>query len=85
MTVVLNPEPDLTEDSEDLTDEEIASAIYTRDTTDIVRHIMEAQRPMGSPVRHEIRRRSLKLYWRATIMGDPDKVLLFHVDWLKPT
>ncbi len=78
------------EDSPDLTDEEIEGATPTTDSNDFVRAIEEAVRPLVRPnvnsalTGHELRRRNPHLYCRTRVAvdGEPDKVLLFQVDWL---
>ncbi len=79
------------EDSPDLTDEEIAVAVETTDSNSFVSALEEAIRPMIRPnvaaaiQSHELRKRKPHLYCRTRVAldGEPDKVLLFRVDWLK--
>jgi hypothetical protein len=79
------------EDSPDLTDAEISSATDTVDSNDFVRTIEEVLRPMVRPnvgfsiQGHELRRRKPHLYCRTRVGldGEPDKVLVFRVDWLQ--
>jgi len=79
------------EDSPDLTDDEIKGATQTSDSNDFVKAIEEVLRPQGRPnvsgsiQRHELRRRAPHLYCRTrfNFHGEPDKVLLFQVDWLQ--
>jgi hypothetical protein len=79
------------EDSPDLTDEEIEGAVDTVDSNSFVRLLEEALRPLirpnvsGTIRRQELRRRRPHLYCRTTLAidGEPDKVLLFRVDWLQ--
>lgn len=78
------------EDSPDLTDGEIEGAVETVDSNDFVRAIEEAIRPLIRPnvssavTGHELRKRKPHLYCRTrmAIDGEPDKVLVFRVDWL---
>jgi hypothetical protein len=85
---LLGPTPN--EDSEDLTDAEIEAAIVTNDSNDFVRHLEETIRPLGRPnvaaaiQKHQLRRRKPHLYCRTLIAvdGEPDKSILFQVDWL---
>lgn len=80
------------EDSEDLTDAEIASAEVTEDANHFVKVLEETLRPMvrpnvgGAIQAYELRRRKPHLYCRTRINfhGEPDKVLVFRVDWLQP-
>lgn len=86
---LLGPMPD--EDSIDLLDEEIRGAVETKDSTDFVRVLEEMIRPYLRPnvaaaiKSHELRRRKPHLYCRTRLAldGEPDKVLLFQVDWLQ--
>ena len=76
------------EDSEDLTDEEIASAIPSTGTDDIVAGIMvPGCSECGGKVRilsHDLRRRKPHLYWRATVeCGQNHRTArLFEADWI---
>jgi hypothetical protein len=78
------------DDSPDLTDEEVEGAIPTRDSNDFVRNLEELIRPLIRPnvsasiKSHELRRRKPHLYCRTclAIDGEPDKVVLFQLDWL---
>lgn len=86
---LLGPMPD--EDSIDLLDKEIESAVVTKDSTDFIRLLEEEVRPYLRPncaaaiKSHELRRRKPHLYCRTRLAldGEPDKVLLFQVDWLQ--
>lgn len=86
---LLGPPPE--EDSLDLTDAEIAAAVETKDSTDFIRLLEENIRPYlrpnvaGAIKSHELRRRKPHLYCRTRLAldGEPDKVLLFRVDWLQ--
>lgn len=78
------------EDSEDLTDEEIAGALETTDSNHFVKLFEELLRPAVRPnvtgvvQSYQLRRRKPHLYCRATLgfSGEPDKVVIFRVDWL---
>lgn len=78
------------EDSEDFSAEEAASAIPTQNSEDLVKRLMKQVR--GSRVSkftvqsHELRRREGRLYYRIrmTATQEPDKVLVFKVDWIQP-
>lgn len=74
------------EDSPDLTDEEIERAIPTGDAHDLARALIEEiRRSKGFAVRrYENRRRGDRLFWRVRLVApkEPDKVLVFSVDWL---
>lgn len=76
------------EDSEDLTDEEIAKAISTDNESGIV-NTLSALRcgDCGGNVRivlHELRRRRPHMYWRTTVEcdGTHKTSRLFVTDWL---
>jgi len=79
------------EDSPDLTDQEIDLAIMTQDSNDFVKHLEESIRPLIRPncgaciTGHALRKRRPHLYCRTNLAldGEPDKVLLFQVDWLQ--
>lgn len=75
------------EDSPDLIDEEIDRAIYTVDDRDLAQKLTEEiKRNRDFALRrHELRRRGEHLYWRTTLVAnkEPDKVLVFSVDWLQ--
>jgi len=75
------------EDSEDLTDEEIALARPTKNLNELTKCIVEEiRRREGLAVkRHELRRRGKDLFWRTHLVvtpDEPERVLLFRVDWL---
>lgn len=86
---ITGPPPE--DDSPDLTDDEIESATDTADSNDFVRALEETLRPLvrpnvgGSIQGHELRRRKPHLYCRTRIglHGEPDKVLVFRVNWLQ--
>ena len=79
------------EDSEDFTDEEAERATVTEGPDDLVQRLMKQVR--GSRVSkftlrsHELRRRQDHLYYRVRMVAiqEPDKVLIFQVDWVKPS
>lgn len=79
------------EDSDDFTGEEAEAAILTGNSGEFVQAIEEAIRPLvrpnvGATVQsYELRRRDKKLFCRTRIAfdGEPDKVLVFQVDWLQ--
>ncbi len=75
------------EDSPDLSDEEIERAIETAGHKDLAQHLVEElRRREGLAVKsHELRRRGLNLFWRTHLVvtpAEPDRVLVFRVDWL---
>lgn len=75
------------EDSADLTDEEIAQAIVTTSHKELAQHLIEELRRRDGLVvkSHELRRRGENLFWRTHLVftpDEPDRVLLFRVDWL---
>jgi hypothetical protein len=81
------PPPD--EDSKDLTDREISEAIPALSWKDVAKEIVETLRKVGSEFYvsgYEMRRRNGRLYWRTRLIahGEPDIVLVFRADWLKP-
>lgn len=75
------------EDSEDLTDSEIERAVFTRSLQELTQRLTEEiqQNRDFSLKRHELRRRGGHLFWRTTLVAnrEPDKVLVFSVDWLQ--
>ena len=78
------------EDSDDFTDSEAELATLTKNSEDFVQRIMKQVR--GSKVSkftlqsHELRRREGHLYCRVRMIAnqEPDKVLIFRVDWVQP-
>lgn len=80
------------EDSQDLTDEEIALSVPTHNLEDFVRALEESLRPLirpnvsGAIKSHDLRRRGDSLYCRTRVLfdGEPEKVLVFKVDWMDP-
>lgn len=83
----LSLEPPPPEDSEDLTDVEVAHAVPTTDRRDLAHRIATALRISGpefSLKGHELRRRKPHLYWRVRLVSaeEPDRVLVFRADWL---
>jgi hypothetical protein len=79
------------EDSIDLTDGEISLAVPTKNMEDFVRALEEELRPLvrpnvgGTIKSYDLRRRGDNLYCRAKVLldGEPDKVLVFQVDWME--
>jgi hypothetical protein len=83
------------EDSEDLTDEEIQRAIETQNEDDMAKLIARELSPGVASLgkadaryalhRQELRRRRPHLYNRVSLCcaGEPDKVLVYRVDWLQ--
>jgi hypothetical protein len=80
------------EDSEDLMDSEVEMAVPTKNQEDFVRTFEEELRPLIRPnvspaiKSHDLRRRGDHLYCRTVVMldGEPDKTLVFQVDWMSP-
>lgn len=75
------------EDSEDLTDEEIAEAADTLSLGHLTQCLVEEIRRRGglSVKSHQLRRRGDNLYWRTHLVvtpDEPDRVLIFRVNWL---
>lgn len=69
------------EDSEDLTDEEISRAIPTRGSSDVARALKTEA--LGVSIKaHELRRRGDNLFWRVRLATDPERTLIFGVNWL---
>lgn len=87
--------PPPTEDSEDLTDIEIKGAVHTENEKHLAKLLVTELSPGQASVskqdaryamhRHELRRRAPHLYYRAHLgcPGEPDKVLVFEIDWLQ--
>lgn len=76
-----------TEDSPDLTDDEIEQAVDTKGMEDLARLIAQEHRhdPDFIVAGHELRRRGEDLFWRVRYSGpdpEPDKVLVFKVNWI---
>ncbi len=75
------------EDSPDLEDAEVERAIFTKDTDELARLLTDEIRRNHHFVmkKHELRRRGEHLYSRVTLVAnkEPDKVLVFQVDWLQ--
>ncbi len=77
------------EDSEDFTADEAEVATPTKSSEDLVQRLMKQVR--GSKVskftlqNHELRRREGHLYYRVRMIAnrEPDKVLIFCVDWVR--
>ncbi len=78
------------EDSVDLTDAEIDIAVLTKDMEDFIRTLEEELRPLvrpnvgGAIKSYDLRRRGNNLYCRTKVLldGEPDKVLVFQVNWM---
>lgn len=75
----MNLDPPPLEDSADLTEEEVGTAIDTRTLDEFSSMLAEMVKTEGSPQRHELRRKGSHLYCRTTFLN---KVLLFRVSWL---
>jgi hypothetical protein len=75
------------DDSDDLTDEEVARAVNTADTHDLSTRIVVVLResPGTQLEKHELRRRKPHLYWRARLRSPTgeERVMVFVADWLK--
>lgn len=80
------------EDSTDLSDHEVESAVPTSDFNQLAQLLSRALAPDTPTVgksyavaRHEIRRRCPHLYLRSHLVcpGEPQRVLLHRVDWLE--
>jgi hypothetical protein len=75
------------EDSPDLTDEEIERALFTKDGHELARILTDQIKQNRDFVLkgHDLRRRGERLYWRTTLVAnkEPDKVLVFSVDWIQ--
>ena len=73
-------------DSPDLSDDEVEGAVDTRDVDDLAKLTAKAvAQDAGFTVTgHELKRRGDHLYWRTRMAAadEPDKVLVFRVDWL---
>jgi hypothetical protein len=74
------------EDSPDLTDDEIVVAVPTENKDELTQAMVDAiKHHMGSSFEvHELRRRGEHLYMRSKMRTDrePNKTLIFRVDWL---
>lgn len=75
------------EDSEDLTDEEVAQAIPTEGTHALSQRVVAflQEHPGMQLEKHELRRRKPHLYWRVRLRVpmDEERVLVFLADWLQ--
>jgi len=75
------------EDSPDLTDAEVEGAVFTKDTNEFARLLTgEVKQNRDFAIKtHELRRRGDHLYARIRLVShkEPDKVLVFQVDWLQ--
>lgn len=77
------------EDSEDFSSEEVERATVTEGPDDLIQRLMKQVR--GNQVakfalkRHELRRWDDHLYYRVRMVAtqEPDKVLIFRVDWIQ--
>lgn len=86
--------PPGTEDSVDLTDPEVESAVPTESSEQLVQLLVRALSPGEASIgkgdaryaleKHEVRRRSPSLFLRSYLVcpGEPPKVLVHRVDWL---
>jgi hypothetical protein len=90
--MLLDPKGIPTEnDSPDFTEEEATGALLTGNSSEFVQALEEAIRPLVRPnvgatiQNYDLRRRNKTLYCRTRIAfdGEPDKVLVFQVDWLQ--
>lgn len=74
------------EDSEDLTDDEIELAVATNNPDDLAQLICSAIKESRKFTlqSHELRRRGARLFWRSRLVcaREPDRVLIYGVDWL---
>lgn len=72
------------EDSEDLTDEEVAGALEAKTSSDVARLVRQEVLDSSFTVKaHELRRRGDALFWRVRLVArDVEKVLVFRADWL---
>jgi len=74
------------EDSEDFTAEEAEYAIPAATSQFVLASAGEVAEALpGRSIRYELRRRRPHMYCRTLIgtPGNPDKVLVFRLDWLK--
>lgn len=83
------------DDSEDLTDEEVERSTPTRDESEFTRLVAKELTPGQASIgksdaryalhRQELRRRHPHLYCRVSFCcpGEPDKVLVYQIDWLQ--
>lgn len=91
----LPPGPPPAEDSEDFTDEEANAAVATATESELARLLALELSPGHASVgkqdarfalkKHELRRRNGHLFTRVHLgcPGEPDKVLVFKIDWLQ--
>ncbi len=72
------------EDSEDLTDEEVAGALEAKTSSDVARRVQQEILDSSFTIKaHELRRRGESLFWRVRLVdGAVEKSLVFRVDWL---
>lgn len=82
----MNPADLPDEDSDDLTDEEVAAAITSSGPKDIAAALAEVLQAGYEVQAHERRRRGVQSFWRIRLVhpSGPDKVKVFRVDWLNP-
>lgn len=82
------------EDSADLTDQEVRSAVETVDFEQLAQLLSRALAPESPSVgecgrysvaRHEIRRRRPHLFLRSYLFrpGEPERVVLHRIDWVE--
>jgi hypothetical protein len=74
------------EDSEDLTDEEVESALLTTDKSDLAHRVSQATPDGTTKVQHERRRRKPHQYLRTTFYGEDGEILdrrLFRINWVR--
>jgi len=78
------------EDSEDFSQEEVQRATVTTDADDLVNKIMHQVRGSTDSKfavkSHELRRRDNHMFCRLRLVAthEPDKVLVYQIDWVKP-
>jgi hypothetical protein len=89
--------PPGSEDSTDLSDPEVESAVSTESSNQLVQLLVRALSPGEASLgkgdaryalaKQEVRRRSSHLFLRSYLVcpGEPPKVLVHRVDWLQPT
>lgn len=69
-------------DSEDLTSEEVASAVVTANAKDLASRITSQLNGPVQILSHDLRRKDGHLYCRMCL-GDGNS-LVFQIDWVKP-
>ena len=72
------------DDSEDLDSEEVLRATYTSSADDLVNKIKQQVQTGEIPYSHELRRKGGHMYHRVRLKteGEPDRTLLFQIDWV---